>query len=80
MFQKENRIRGKKTDIWALGVTLFFMLTGGKYPSGDAKDLIDLKEKIIASEIDYSIIQNENAKLLLKSILEKNPEKRATLD
>ena len=39
------KIRGEKTDIWALGVTLFYMLTG-KYPSGNVTDLLDLRSKI----------------------------------
>ena len=35
---KENvQVRGEKTDIWALGVTLYYMLSG-VYPSGDVND------------------------------------------
>ena len=48
MFNRKEsgvKIRGEKTDIWALGVTLYYMLTG-IYPTNNAKDLCDLKEKI----------------------------------
>ena len=55
------------------------MLTGN-YPSGHSSDLIDLKNRVCFSDIDYSMIKNENARDLLKIILEKDSEKRASLD
>ena len=43
MFERlENKnILGESTDIWALGVTLFYMMTG-RYPNQDSTDLEDL--------------------------------------
>ena len=67
MFQSKKsgiKIRGEKTDIWALGVTLFYMLCG-IYPSGNAKDLIELRDKISFGSVDFSIIQNEQAREVL---------------
>jgi serine/threonine protein kinase len=40
MFMRDNKsvkVRGEKTDIWALGITFFFLLSGS-YPCGDAKN------------------------------------------
>ena len=55
------------------------MLTG-MYPSGSATDLIDLKDRILYRDIDFSIIKDKNAADLLKVILEKDQNKRATID
>ena len=81
MFQDKKtkvKIRGEKTDIWALGVTLFYMLTGS-YPSGDITDLQDLGKHILYGEIDFSIIKNLKARKVVESMLVKNAEKRASL-
>ena len=82
MFNRKEsgvKIRGEKTDIWALGVTLYYMLTG-IYPTNNAKDLCDLKEKITKQPIDFSIIKNEWAKQILMKMLDKDQENRASLD
>jgi serine/threonine protein kinase len=42
MFEKkDDKHVGPNVDIWALGVTMFYMLTG-KYPHSDSTDLEDL--------------------------------------
>ena len=67
------------TDLWALGIT-FYYLSAGKYPCGDATNPIQLKEFVIQRDIDFEIIKNEPLRNLLKSMLQKNPSQRATLD
>lgn len=76
---KEYVVRGELTDLWALGVTLYYLLAG-RYPAHDATNPIQLKEMVCNQEIDYKYISSEGAKSLLKKMLVKDPNERATLD
>lgn len=70
---KQKGIRGAKTDIWALGVTLYYLLAG-RYPAHDATNPLELKEIVCNQEVDYGYIKNDGPKTLLKKILVKDPE------
>lgn len=43
---EKTEIRGEKTDIWALGVTFFYLLCG-RYPWLEAKNPLQLKDLIL---------------------------------
>ena len=73
------QVRGEKTDMWALGVTLFYMLTG-VYPHSMPNNLIDLRENVVNGIFCWNRVVNEDAKQILKHILEVDPDKRATID
>lgn len=72
-------MRGEQTDLWALGVTMYYLLKG-KYPAHEATNLIELREHITTKEIDFSGIKNEDVKEVLMGMLEKDPNKRMTLE
>ena len=77
---KNIEIRGEKTDLWALGISLFYLSTG-KYPFEEAKNnLMLLKELIVEKPINFDGIKNQQIKDLLIHMLNKDPAKRATLD
>ena len=76
---KSIKVRGEMTDIWALGVTFFYLISG-QYPCEDAKNPLHLKELILEREINFSLIKNKGARELLKKILKKDPNERATLE
>ena len=69
-------------DIWACGVILFFMLTG-KRPFDD-ESVHKLLDKIIVGDFKFpnedSKKISEDAKDLVKAILNPNPRKRLTID
>jgi serine/threonine protein kinase len=44
MFSQEKVI-GEKSDIWALGMTFYYLMTGS-YPWKDAKDPLQLRDMI----------------------------------
>ena len=49
MFQryksKDNHVRGEKIDIWALGVTLYY-ITKGCYPF-EAETVVEMQDKVV---------------------------------
>ena len=59
--QSKQLIHGEATDIWALGVTFFWIITG-KYPFGDVQNCMALKEAILNQKIDLNLIKNSNAR------------------
>ena len=67
------------TDIWALGITFYFLICG-RYPWKDAKNAIELKELIVLREFDFSLIRNEVVRNLFQQILTKDPNSRLTIE
>mmetsp|Transcript_21796 Transcript_21796/g.20927 ORF Transcript_21796/g.20927 Transcript_21796/m.20927 type:complete len:311 (+) Transcript_21796:2396-3328(+) len=71
---KGSMYKGRGSDVWAAGITLFFMVMGelpflaNNYP--------DLFQKIQNEEPEFPNWLEPNTKDLLQKILEKDPEKR----
>jgi len=74
---KGSSYKGKGTDIWALGVTLYQMIHK-KYPF-DGKTFPELYNHIQNNEPQYKSTLEPNLIQLLNGILEKDPEKRFTI-
>ena len=70
--------KGELTDLWALGITFFRLITG-RYPYENATSVMKIKEFILNQEIDFSIIKNGQVKSLLEHMLKKDSKERATL-
>mmetsp|Transcript_4595 Transcript_4595/g.4459 ORF Transcript_4595/g.4459 Transcript_4595/m.4459 type:complete len:206 (-) Transcript_4595:22-639(-) len=70
--------KGRPVDIWAMGVTLFYMLEG-KTPF-NGRRLIDLYEAVKNEEVIVPEKFNEDLKDLILKMLNKDPEQRATLE
>ncbi|OWZ21710.1 Protein kinase [Phytophthora megakarya] len=68
-----------KADIWAIGVTLYALLFGSlPYYSSDVSELFD---KIESDPLEFpASCEDNDAKDLLEGMLEKDPEKRITLE
>lgn len=82
MFMRDQdgvEIHGELTDIWALGVSFYYLLCG-RYPWEEAKNPMHLKELILLTDIDFDLIKNESARYLIKQLLTKNPAKRISLE
>lgn len=68
---------GKPLDIWAMGVTLYYMLFNR--PPFIARRLGDLYESIKSEEVNLSQEVSPELRDLLRRLLEKNPVKRIQL-
>ncbi|TMW63043.1 hypothetical protein Poli38472_005661 [Pythium oligandrum] len=70
---------GFKADIWAVGVTMYALLFG--YLPFYSNDLVKLFEKIENDAVVFpSSCQDNELKGLLQQLLEKDPEKRISID
>lgn len=72
-------IRGELTDIWALGITVFQLITGS-LPYKGVKNVFQLRDVVLFGEMDFSVVKNDKVRDCLKHMLQKDPAKRATLN
>ncbi|GJD10399.1 Serine/threonine-protein kinase STK11 [Galdieria sulphuraria] len=74
----ESDFSGRKVDIWAAGVTLFYCLTG-RLPF-DGNNLFELFEKIGKGEFEIPSFVEESAKDLLLHVLDPVQQRRYSLE
>lgn len=71
---------GKPADVWALGCTLYVFVTG-RYPfMTDSHALGDLYQAILHQEVVIPSNLSPDLQDLLRRLLEKDPEKRITVE
>jgi len=72
-----DRVTGPPIDVWAIGVTLYFLYFGKIPFNGDTEAL--LYENIRTHEVQFPAESGPELRDLLTRLLQKNPEKRITL-
>jgi non-specific serine/threonine protein kinase len=65
---KTLKVRGEQTDIWALGITFYYLITG-VYPCEDARNPMHLRDLIHERDINFDLIKNTGARNILMKIL-----------
>ena len=75
---KHGPVSGKTADIWSMGVTLY-CLRYGHIPF-EKHGLLELYESIRSDDVPLDEEQDERFADLMRRILEKEPEKRITMD
>ena len=75
----DKLIRGELTDIWAVGITVFQLLTGS-LPYKNVTNLLELREAVLNLDFDFSKIKDNSILHCLRQILQKDPSKRASLE
>ena len=75
---QESLVSAGAIDIWSMGITLFYF-THGKIPF-DAVDIFEFKKDILNKEPKYDRSLDPQLINLMRKCLEKNPEKRVTIE
>jgi serine/threonine protein kinase len=73
---REAKFKAKPSDVWASGVTLYYMLCG-KLPFV-GNNIGELYQAITEKEPDYSEFNSETSSLI-KKMLDKDPQNRITM-
>ena len=75
---KEEKYNAEKSDIWSTGIILYLMLCG-HLPFYEEDNQL-MYDKIIKGEYDLPKFLSNNAKDIIKKILEVDPKKRINFD
>ncbi|KAF2170992.1 hypothetical protein M409DRAFT_18964 [Zasmidium cellare ATCC 36951] len=75
---RHGAVSGKAADIWSMGVTLY-CLRYGKIPF-EKSGMLELYESIKNEDVPIEEEQNDEFADLMRRLLEKDPEKRITME
>ncbi|KAF2823906.1 Pkinase-domain-containing protein [Ophiobolus disseminans] len=75
---KHGHVSGRAADIWSMGCTLFCLLSG-RIPF-EKHGMIELYQAIRVDEPIFDESCSDELKTLLQRLLEKDPQKRITID
>jgi [calcium/calmodulin-dependent protein kinase] kinase len=75
---KHGQVSGKAADIWSMGCTLYCLLFG-RIPF-EKHGMLELYQAVRSDEVEFEEECNSELKDLILKLLEKDPEKRITMD
>ena len=73
-----GQVKGRAADIWSMGVTLY-CLRYGRIPF-EQSNMLDLFDSIRNAEVGLAQESDDQFKDLMRGLLEKDPEKRITME